>query len=68
MVQEVLVYFGDGGKRGNRDFIKEGIKAGFKTPWDEVRGQVLIRSEEFVTEIVNRYIREREDKESEVSG
>lgn len=67
-VQEVLAYFGSKGKNGYKEFISEGIKSGIKTPWDEVRGQALIGSEKFVTEMVEKYLRGREEKKAEIRG
>lgn len=51
-----------------RNLLSEGIKSGIKTPWDEVRGQALIGSERFVTEIVEKYPRNKEEKKAEITG
>ncbi|MFQ5853682.1 MAG: transposase [Candidatus Binatia bacterium] len=67
-VKEVLASFGGGGKRAYRDFVREGMESGVKTPWDEVRGQALLGSEGFVSGVVDRYLREVEEKGVEVSG
>ena len=42
IIKEVLSYFGDKGKRRYREFIAEEMKSGTKTPWEEIRGQVLM--------------------------
>ncbi len=47
--------FGSKGKRGYREFVADGIKEGIRTPWDEVRGQAVMGSEEFVEEVMNRH-------------
>ena len=53
-VKDVLSHFGRKGKRGYREFIGEGIKRGIRTPWDDVRGQAVIGSEDFIKEIMSR--------------
>jgi chromosomal replication initiation ATPase DnaA len=58
--------FGSKGKRGYREFVGEGIKQGISTPWDEVRGQAVMGSEEFIEEVMNRQGRER-GKKTEVA-
>ena len=47
--------FGSKGKRGYREFVADGIKEGIRTPWDEVRGQAVMGSEEFIEEMMNRH-------------
>jgi hypothetical protein len=66
-VEEVLSEFGSWGKRGYRGFIVEGIKGGIKTPWEEVRGQVVMGSEEFVGEVAKRHLGGRREKRGEES-
>jgi hypothetical protein len=66
-VSEVLSYFGHKGKRGYRQFIVEGTKNGITTPWENVRGQVVIGSEEFVQEVVQNHVRVTENKRGEES-
>ena len=53
-VKDVLSHFGSKGKRGYRAFVEEGIKGGVRTPWDNVRGQAVMGSEEFIEEIMSR--------------
>lgn len=67
-VQEVLGYFGNGGQRGYWDFVREGIKSGIRTPWQGVRGQVLMGSDSFVRRMVERYVGDGGGKGKEVSG
>lgn len=67
-VKEVLAYFGRGDKRAYRNFVREGISRGIKTPWGEVQGQALMGSERFVEEIVEKFVHGRELRGSEVSG
>ncbi|MGH7874079.1 MAG: helix-turn-helix domain-containing protein [Candidatus Binatia bacterium] len=50
----MLSHFGSRGKRGYREFIEEGIKGGIRTPWDDVRGQAVMGSQEFIEEILSR--------------
>jgi putative transposase len=54
-VKDVLRHFGNKEKRGYRKFIAEGIKGGIRTPWDDVRGQAVLGSEEFIEEILSRH-------------
>ena len=55
---EVLSYFGSKGKRGGyKEFVSHGMKSGFKTPWQEVRGQVVIGSADFVEQVAAKYLR-----------
>jgi putative transposase len=67
-VTEVLAYFGNQGKRGYKEFIIDGMKSGFKTPWDEVRGQAMIGSEDFVEEVASKHLGSRQIKGGEESG
>jgi REP element-mobilizing transposase RayT len=53
-VKDVLSHFGSKGKRGYREFVAAGIKGGIRTPWDDVRGQAVMGSEEFIGEIMSR--------------
>ena len=38
----------EGSRRRYREFIEEGIKRGFDTPWENLKGQVVLGKEEFV--------------------
>jgi hypothetical protein len=53
-VKDVLSHFRSKGKRGYREFVAAGIKGGIRTPWDDVRGQAVMGSEEFIEEIMSR--------------
>ncbi len=64
---EVLSYFGSKGKRGYEDFVVEGMRNGFKTPWEEVRGQVVIGSENFVEEVAEKHLWGRRESSGEES-
>ena len=66
-VTELLSYFGKKGKRGYRDFIVEGMKNGVTTPWQNVRGQVVLGAEEFVEDVVQKHLRGSENKHGEES-
>jgi len=66
-VEEVLGEFGRKGKRGYGEFIIEGMKGGVKTPWEEVKGQVVIGSEGFVRKVADRYLGEGREKRGEES-
>jgi putative transposase len=50
-VDEVLSHFGKWGSKKYWGFVAEGMKEGVRTPWEEVRGQAVLGSEEFVEEI-----------------
>jgi putative transposase len=54
-VTEVLSRFGKKGKQGYREFIEEGIRQGIRTPWEDIRGQAVMGSEEFIKEAVSRH-------------
>lgn len=66
-VDEVLGEFGKRGQAGYRTFVSEGMKAGAKTPWEDVRGQVMIGSEEFVENVADKHFGERTEKRGEES-
>src|SRR5439155_8648713 len=66
-VKEVFSEFGSRGKRGYREFIVEGMKGGIQTPWEEVRGQVVIGSEEFVGKVAERHLGGRRERRGEQS-
>lgn len=53
---EVLGYVG-GSRRGYGRFIEEGVRRGYKTPWEELTGQVVLGREGFLDRV-----RERLDK------
>ena len=53
--KDVLRHFGSKEKRGYREFVAEGIKGGIRTPWDDVRVQALMGSEDFIEEIMSRH-------------
>jgi hypothetical protein len=67
-IQEVLACFGNRGKRGYRGFVMDGIKRGIKTPWEEVRGQTVMGSEEFLEEVSAVHVRGKARREKELSG
>ena len=66
-VTEVLSYFGSKGKRGYKEFVVDGMKNGFKTPWQEVRGQAVIGSEDFVEDLAGTHLRDRREQRGEAS-
>ncbi|MPZ78621.1 MAG: hypothetical protein GEU77_19135 [Deltaproteobacteria bacterium] len=66
-VTEVLSYFGKKGKRGYRDFIVDGTRNGITTPWENVTGQVVIGSPEFVQDVVRNHLPDSENKRGEES-
>jgi REP element-mobilizing transposase RayT len=66
-VREVLSAFGSRGKLGYREFIIDGMKTGIKTPWEEIKGQTVIGSEEFLDEISNKHLKGRGGKGGEQS-
>src|SRR5262249_41004588 len=47
--------FGSQAKKSYRQFVAEGIKEGIRTPWDEVRGQMVMGSEKLVDRVMNRH-------------
>ncbi|MBI2089155.1 MAG: transposase [Deltaproteobacteria bacterium] len=61
-VRDVMSQFGIKGKRAYREFVADGVKEGIRTPWDDVRGQAVIGSEEFVEEVMNKHGGERAKK------
>ena len=66
-VRDVLSNFGSKGKTGYKEFIVEGMNTGVKTPWEDVRGQAVIGSEEFVVEIAKGHLFGRSAKLEERS-
>jgi REP element-mobilizing transposase RayT len=67
-VSGVLSYFGSKGTRGYRKFITDGMNQGIKTPWDEVKGQAVIGSEDFVEEVATKRLTGRQQGRGEISG
>jgi hypothetical protein len=63
----VLSYFGSKGKRGYKEYVIDGIEGGVKTPWEEVKGQAVIGSEDFVEEVAGRHLRGGNEKRGEIS-
>src|SRR5215469_9337232 len=47
-VREIMKQFGSQAKRRYRQFVAEGIREGIRTPWEGVRGQMVMGSEKFV--------------------
>ena len=66
-VRELMSQFGSKGKRGYWQFVAEGIKQGIRTPWDELRGQAVMGSEEFVQRVMKRHGGKAE-KKTEIVG
>ncbi len=69
--EEILGSFGQKwGKawRAYREFVREGMEKGIKTPWEEVRWQSLLGSISFVEEIEDRFLRDREIGLTEIRG
>jgi hypothetical protein len=46
----VLSYVGESRKK-YREFVMEGIRRGYDTPWEEVRGQTVLGEEDFVARL-----------------
>ena len=67
-VTEVLSYFGSKGQRGFKEFITDGMNKGIKTPWDDVKGQVVIGSEDFVEGVATKHLGGRQQERGEESG
>jgi hypothetical protein len=67
-VAEVLSHFGPKEKTGYKEFIIGGMKSGFDTPWEKMKGQVVIGSEKFVEEIAEGRFRGRDEQLGERSG
>jgi len=67
-VAEVLRYFGSKGQRGYKEFITDGMNQGIKTPWDDVKGQAVIGSEDFVEEVATKHLGGRQQERGEQSG
>ena len=65
---DVLSYFGKKGKRRYREFIIEGMQHGIKTLWEEVRGQAVIGTEEFVEEVAETHLQRKKTHRGEESG
>jgi REP element-mobilizing transposase RayT len=61
-VKEVLSQFGSTGKRGYREFVTEGVKEGIGTPWEDVRGQAVLGSEDFIERVVSKHVGRKGNK------
>jgi hypothetical protein len=71
VTEEILGGFGRRRRetqRGYREFVREGMRTGIKTPWEEVKWQSLLGPGEFVEEIEERYLLNREGGLTELSG
>jgi putative transposase len=55
-VEEVLSHFGRSGARQYREFVRDGMAKGVKTPWEEVRGQAVLGTQEFVEQVAERHV------------
>ena len=45
-----------GGSRTKyKEFVKEGMKTGFRTPWHEVEGQVVLRDKKFLQKLKGKW-------------
>jgi REP element-mobilizing transposase RayT len=54
--EEVLGYVG-GSRKGYGQFIEEGLAAGYGTPWEDLRGQVVLGSEGFWERVKGKWSR-----------
>jgi len=50
---DVLGYVG-GSRRGYGEFIEEGVKQGYTTPWEDLKGQVVLGREGFLERVRQR--------------
>ncbi len=51
---EVLGYVG-GSRRKYGEFVEEGIRRGYDTPWEELKGQVVLGNEGFLERVKGRW-------------
>jgi putative transposase len=52
-----------GTRKKYAEYVWEGIERGYDTPWDEVRGQVVLGQEEFVERIKERIVEQGSKRE-----
>lgn len=52
--EEVLGYVG-GSRRRYREFTEEGLEKGYVTPWEELKGQVVLGKEGFLARLKGRW-------------
>jgi len=55
---EVLGYVG-GSREKYREFVEEGLSRGYSTPWEELRGQVVLGKEGFWERVKSQWPRKR---------
>ena len=67
-VSEVLSNFGSTGKTRYKEFITDGMRRGIKTPWDDVKGQAVIGSKDFVEEVATKHLAGRQQERGEETG
>src|SRR5262245_65914395 len=58
----VLSHFGNQERKKYRKFVAAGMRDGVRTPWDEVRGQAVLGSEEFVEAIAKRLTKRTDER------
>jgi REP element-mobilizing transposase RayT len=58
----VLDYLG-GSRRKYREFVIDGIRQGYDTPWEDVKGQAVLGEEDFVERIKARMIKQGSSRE-----
>lgn len=65
LYDQVLSYVGGSRRRYGR-FVEEGLWLGYRTPWDDLRGQVILGEEGFWERVKGKWLRDegaRKDKE-----
>ncbi len=67
-MSEVLSYFGSNGRRRYREFVRDGMDTGVKTPWEEVRGQAVLGTEAFIEEVAERHFPDERKRVGEETG
>ncbi len=45
-----------GGRRKYRDFVLDGLRHGTRNPFEELKGRVILGSDDFVSKVMNEYI------------
>ncbi|MFQ5918059.1 MAG: hypothetical protein ACE5I0_09650 [Candidatus Binatia bacterium] len=64
--KEVLAYVGGLGKR-YAEFIADGLKRGYTTPWDDLKGQLVLGGEGFWESLKRKWMREGADRREQPS-
>jgi chromosomal replication initiation ATPase DnaA len=63
MTYDMVLGYLEGSRRKYREFVIEGMRRGYETPWDAVKGQAVLGKEDFVERVKTRVKRKGSRRE-----